>query len=258
MLLVGRRRSACSKTAGSKSPSSLKKEIRTTALGTPSVTFTYFNMDGPGRRRLSNAQVALVARSRWALTSANSFASSSTDNALPANQLLPPASTVTDGGGAPRSLDDPSRARGAPRLLSDQGNTDGDGYREGPDGKPLTGRARNAARIVVPRSPTRCGRRNMANGDQHPDADQPAERSLSSEPGPRRQAARCSIWATGQLALPATRYCRRLEQGEARHQPVGLQLSSNDAAYEEFVRTPLARTNGASRARCRSCRRRGC
>ena len=58
-------------------------------------------------------------------------------NALPANQLLPPGVSGHDPSLPPKSLYDPAGARA---LLDRFGfkDRDGDGYRETPDGKPLT------------------------------------------------------------------------------------------------------------------------
>jgi peptide/nickel transport system substrate-binding protein len=85
----------------------------------------------------SNAQVALRRAIAMGFDVDNFIKVLFAGNALPANQLLPPGVNGHDPTVPPKSLYDPARARA---LLDRFGfkDVDGDGYRETPDGKPLT------------------------------------------------------------------------------------------------------------------------
>ena len=105
--------------------------------GAPSLTFTYFNMDDPLVGGYSNAQVALRRAIAMGFNVDELIRVLYAGNALPANQLLPPGVNGHDTSLPPKSLYDPAAARA---LLDRFGfkDIDGDGFRETPDGKPLT------------------------------------------------------------------------------------------------------------------------
>jgi oligopeptide transport system substrate-binding protein len=105
-------------------------------FGSPSVTFTYFNLDDPVVGGYAPAQVALRRAIAMGFNTDEMIRVLFAGQALPANQLLPPHSTGFDDKLPPRSLYDPAAARA---LLDRFGykDRDGDGYRETPDGKPL-------------------------------------------------------------------------------------------------------------------------
>jgi len=105
--------------------------------GAPNLTFTYFNMKDPVVGGYSNAQVALRRAIAMSFNVDELIKVLYAGQALPANQLLPPGVDGHDDSLAPKSIYDPAAARA---LLDRFGfkDRDGDGYRETPDGKPLT------------------------------------------------------------------------------------------------------------------------
>jgi ABC-type transport system substrate-binding protein len=114
-----------------------RRGIRHLRFGSPSVTFTYFNMDDPTVGGYSTQQIALRRAIGMGFNVDEMIRVLFAGNALPANQLLPPGVSGHDSGLPPKSLYDPAGARA---LLDRFGFKDrnGDGYRETPDGKPLT------------------------------------------------------------------------------------------------------------------------
>jgi ABC-type transport system substrate-binding protein len=103
----------------------------------PFLTFTYFNIDDPTVGGMSNEQVALRRAIAMGFDSAELIRVLFAGNALPANQLLPPGVSGHDAALPPKSIHDPAAARA---LLDRFGfrDRDGDGFRERPDGSPLT------------------------------------------------------------------------------------------------------------------------
>lgn len=103
----------------------------------PNLTFTYFNMEDPLVGGYSNQQVALRRAIGMGFDTAELIRVLYAGNALPATQLLPPNVSGYDPSIPAKSSYDPAGARA---LLERFGfrDRDGDGYRETPDGKPLT------------------------------------------------------------------------------------------------------------------------
>ncbi len=103
----------------------------------PYITFTYFNIDDATVGGMSNEQVALRRAIAMGFDSGELIRVLFAGNALPANQLLPPGVSGHDRSLPPKSLYDPAAARA---LLDRFGfrDRDGDGFRERPDGSPLT------------------------------------------------------------------------------------------------------------------------
>lgn len=118
-------------------PELVRRGIEHVRFGSPSVTFTYFNMDDPLVGGYSTQQVALRRAIGMGFDVDEMIRVLFAGNALPANQLLPPGVSGHDPALPPQSLYDPAGARA---LLDRFGFKDrnGDGYRETPDGKPLT------------------------------------------------------------------------------------------------------------------------
>ena len=118
-------------------PDLAKRGIKHVRFGSPSVTFTYFNMDDPAVGGYSTQQIALRRAIGMGFDVDELIRVLFAGNALPANQLLPPGVSGHDPSLPPKSLYDPAGARA---LLDRFGfkDRDGDGYRETPDGKPLT------------------------------------------------------------------------------------------------------------------------
>jgi len=103
----------------------------------PTIIFTYFNMKDPVVGGYSQAQIALRRAIAMGFNVEESIRVLYGGEALPANQLLPPGVDGHDDSLPPKSIYDPAAARA---LLDRFGfkDLDGDGYRETPDGKPLT------------------------------------------------------------------------------------------------------------------------
>ncbi|HET8877236.1 MAG TPA: ABC transporter substrate-binding protein, partial [Casimicrobiaceae bacterium] len=118
-------------------PDLVQRGVRHLRFGSPSVTFTYFNMDDPAVGGYSTQQIALRRAIGMGFDVDEMIRVLFAGNALPANQLLPPGVSGHDPQLPPKSLYDPAGARS---LLDRFGfkDRDGDGYREAPDGKPLT------------------------------------------------------------------------------------------------------------------------
>ena len=124
-------------TDGKLKPELARKNVVHLRFDAPTVTFTYFNMDDPLVGGYSNAQVALRRAIAMGFNVDEMIRVLFAGNALPANQLLPLGVNGHDSSLPPKSLYDPAAARA---LLDRFGykDVDGDGYRETPEGKPLT------------------------------------------------------------------------------------------------------------------------
>jgi ABC-type transport system substrate-binding protein len=118
-------------------PDLAKRGVRHLRFNSPSVTFTYFNLDDPAVGGYSTQQIALRRAIGMGFDVDEMIRVLFAGNALPANQLLPPGVSGHDPALPPKSIYDPAAARA---LLDRFGFKDrnGDGYRETPDGKPLT------------------------------------------------------------------------------------------------------------------------
>ncbi|HSD00511.1 MAG TPA: ABC transporter substrate-binding protein, partial [Casimicrobiaceae bacterium] len=118
-------------------PDLAKRGVKHIRFGAPSVTFTYFNLDDPVVGGYSTQQIALRRAIGMGFDVDEMIRVLFAGNALPANQLLPPGVSGHDPALPVKSLYDPVGARA---LLDRFGfkDRDGDGYRELPDGKPLT------------------------------------------------------------------------------------------------------------------------
>jgi oligopeptide transport system substrate-binding protein len=118
-------------------PDLVARGVQHLRFSSPSVTFTYFNLDDPAVGGYSNQQIALRRAVGMGFDVDEMIRVLFAGNALPANQLLPPGVSGHDPDLPPKSIYDPAAAR---VLLDRFGfkDRDGDGYRETPDGKPLT------------------------------------------------------------------------------------------------------------------------
>ena len=118
-------------------PELSRKGVARMRYNAPNLTFTYFNMKDPVVGGYSNAQVALRRAIAMGFNVDELIRVLYAGQALPANQLLPPGVDGHDDSLPPKSIYDPVAARA---LLDRFGfkDRDGDGYRETPDGKPLT------------------------------------------------------------------------------------------------------------------------
>ncbi len=204
-------------------------------FGAPSLTFTYFNLDDPVVGGYSNAQVALRRAIAMGFDVAELIRVLFAGNALPANQLLPPGVNGHDAALPPKSLFDPAAAR----ALLDRfgfGDVDGDGYRETPDGKPLT-----VVRGTLPESWYRdvdtLWKKNMdAIGIRMQINQQTFAELLNLS-----RAGKLPMFNLGYRSLEPSGYqiLQTLWGKESRDtNPSGFRRPEYDAAYERFLRTP--------------------
>jgi oligopeptide transport system substrate-binding protein len=103
----------------------------------PFLFFVDFNMEDPVVGGMSNDKIALRRAIAMGLNTQNLIDVVYAGQGQPANQLIPPGVSGHDPTASPRPLYDPAAAQA---LLDRFGykNRDADGYRKGPDGKPLT------------------------------------------------------------------------------------------------------------------------
>jgi ABC-type transport system substrate-binding protein len=209
--------------------------IRHLRFGSPSVTFTYFNMDDPSVGGYSNPQVALRRAIGMGFDVDEMIRVLFAGNALPANQLLPPGVSGHDPSLPPKSIYDPSAARA---LLDRFGfkDRDGDGYRETPDGKPLT-----VVRGTLPESWYReadtLWKKNMdAIGIR-----MKVEQQTFAELLNLSRTGKLPMFNLGYRSLEPSGY-QILQtlwgQSPRDTNPSQFRNAEYDAAYEQFLRTP--------------------
>jgi peptide/nickel transport system substrate-binding protein len=193
-------------------PELLRKGVARMRYGAPNVTFTDFNLKDPTVGGYSNAQIALRRAIAMGFNVDELIKVLYADQALPANQLLPPGVDGHDPSLPSKSLYDPAAARA---LLDRFGFKDRDGYRETPEGKPLT-----LIRGTLPESWSRNLVEEEHGRDRHPDAGRAEDFHRAPQHEPRRQAAdvqsRLSLARTLGLSNPAD----ALEPLADRHESV--------------------------------------
>jgi len=103
----------------------------------PTMSYTYFNLEDPTVGGYTREQIALRRAIAMGFNIEELIRVLFNGNALPATQLLPPGVQGHDPAIPVKSVYDP---QGAKSLLDRFGfkDRDGDGYRESPDGKPIT------------------------------------------------------------------------------------------------------------------------
>jgi len=216
-------------------PEFLSKGIVHLRFGAPTLTFTYFNLDDPVVGGYSNAQVALRRAIAMGFNVDEMIRVLYAGNALPANQLLPPGVAGHDPSVPPRSLYDPAGARA---LLDRFGfrDVDGDGYRETPEGKPLT-----VVRGTLPESWYReadtLWKKNMDAIGVRMQVNQQTFAELLN----LARAGKLPMFNLGYRSLEPSGYqiLQTLWGRESRvTNPSGFKRHDYDAAYETFVRTP--------------------
>ena len=118
-------------------PGYLKRGVVLHRHVTPSVSFFYFNLDHPVVGGYTPEKVALRRAISMGYDRSDAISTLAHGQAIPASQPVPPALYGHDPKYVPPYGYDP---RGARALLEKFGykDRDGDGYRELPDGKPLT------------------------------------------------------------------------------------------------------------------------
>ena len=204
-------------------------------FGAPSLTFTYFNMEDPLVGGYSNAQVALRRAIAMGFNVDELIHVLYAGSALPANQLLPPGVNGHDSSLPAKSLYDPEAAKA---LLDRFGfkDIDGDGYRETPDGKPLT-----VIRGTLPESWYRevdtLWKKNMDAIGIRMQVNQQTFAELLN----LSLAGKLPMFNLGYRSLEPSGYqiLQTLWGKETRDtNPSGFKRPDYDAAYEEFLRTP--------------------
>ncbi|HET9669822.1 MAG TPA: ABC transporter substrate-binding protein [Casimicrobiaceae bacterium] len=208
------------------------RHLRYTA---PSLGFTYFNMDDPIVGGYSTSQIALRRAIGMGFDVNEMIRVLFAGNALPANQLLPPGVSGYDPALPPKSLYDPASARA---LLDRFGfkDRDGDGYRETPDGKPLT-----VVRGTLPESWYRevdlLWKKSMdAIGIR-----MKVQQQTFAELNNLSRAGKLPMFNLGYRSLEPSGYqiLQTLWSKESRDiNPAQFKNADYDAAYEQFLRTP--------------------
>ncbi len=192
-------------------------------------------MDDPLVGGYSNAQVALRRAIAMGFNVDELIRVLYAGNALPANQLLPPGVNGHDTSLPPKSLYDPAAARA---LLDRFGfkDVDGDGFRETPDGKPLT-----VVRGTLPESWYReadtLWRKNMDAIGIRMQVNQQTFAELLN----LSRAGKLPMFNLGIRSLEPSGYqiLQTLCGKETLDtNPSGFKRAEYDAAYEEFLRTP--------------------
>jgi len=216
-------------------PDLAARGVRHLRFGSPSVTFTYFNMDDPTVGGYSNTQIALRRAIGMGFDVDEMIRVLFAGNSLPANQLLPPGVSGHDPSLPPKSIYDPTAARA---LLDRFGFKDrnGDGYRETPDGKPLT-----VVRGTLPESWYRevdtLWKKNMdAIGIR-----MKVEQQTFAELVNLSRAGKLPMFNLGYHSLEPSGY-QILQtlwgQSPRDTNPSQFRNAEYDAAYEQFLRTP--------------------
>lgn len=201
----------------------------------PFLTFTYFNLEDPAVGGYSKEQVALRRAIAMSFDTGELIRVLFAGNALPANQLLPPTVSGHDPSIPAKSIYDPDAARA---LLDRFGfrDRDGDGYRETPDGKPLT-----VARGTLPESWYRevdlLWKKNMdAIGIR-----MTVQQHTFSELLNLSLAGKLPMFNLGYRALAPSGYeILQSLWGKASNDTnrARFRLAEYDTAYEKFVATP--------------------
>jgi ABC-type transport system substrate-binding protein len=216
-------------------PDLAKRGVKHVRYGAPSVTFTYFNLEDPAVGGYSNQQIALRRAIAMGFDVDELIRVLFAGNALPANQLLPPGVSGHDASLPARSGYDPTGARA---LLDRFGfrDRDGDGYRETPDGRPLT-----VVRGTLPESWYReaytLWKKNMdAIGIRMQVQQQTFAELLNLS-----RSGKLPMFNLGYRSLEPSGYqiLQTLWSQSSRDtNPSQFRQPDYDAAYEQFLRTP--------------------
>jgi ABC-type transport system substrate-binding protein len=201
----------------------------------PYLTFTYFNIEDPVVGGYEPAQIALRRAIAMGFDTPELIRVLFAGNALPANQILPPGVGGHDPQLPSKSVYDPAAARA---LLDRFGyrDRDGDGYRERPDGSPLT-----VVRATMPESWYRevdvLWKKNMdAIGIRMQVQQQTFAELLNLSLN-----GKLPMFNLGIRALAPSGYeLLQTLWGQAPHDTnrARFRLAEYDAAYEKFIATP--------------------
>ena len=227
---------------GKPKPELVAKGVQHIRFVSPQLGFTFFNIDDPLVGGYSNAQIALRRAIAMGFNIDEMIRVVFGGNGLPANQLLPPGVSGYDSSLPPKSLYDPAAARA---LLDRFGfkDVDGDGFRETPDGKPLT-----VVRGTLPESVYReidtLWKKNMDAIGIRMQVNQQTFSELIN----LMRGGKLPMFNLSSRALEPSGYqmLQLLWGKETRDtNPSNFKLPEYDAAYEKFLQTP----EGAERAR---------
>ena len=201
----------------------------------PYLVFTYFNMEDRDLGGVTPERIALRRAIGMGFNTPDFIRVMFSGQAMPANQLLPPHTEGHDPSLPAASTYDPAGARALLDRFGYQ-DRDGDGYREGPDGKPFVlvhsstpdSWAREADTLWL-KSMDAIGIRMRVNTAPFPDL---LKQSL---------AGQLPMFNMGYRALDPSGY-EILSTLWGRSPPdtnrSRFKLAEYDAAYEAFVRTP--------------------
>ncbi len=217
-------------------PELAKRGVTHDHFAAPNLTFTYFNMKDPVVGGYSNAQIALRRAMTMGFNLDEMIRVLFAGNAQVANQLLPPGSTGFDDSLPTRSQYDPAAARA---LLDRFGfkDRDGDGYRETPDGKPLT-----VVRGTLPESWYREADTLFKKNMDAIGIRMNVEQRTFSELINMARAGKLQMFNLGYRSLEPSGF-EILQTLWSKSPPGDTNQSffsrpEYDAAYEEFLRTP--------------------
>jgi oligopeptide transport system substrate-binding protein len=221
---------------GKLKPQLAARGVRHLRYAAPNLTFTYFNMDDPVVGGYAPAQVALRRAINMGFDLDTMIRVLYAGNAEVANQLLPPGSTTFDTTRPTKSAYDPAAARA---LLDRFGfkDRDGDGYRETPDGKPLTIVGGTLPESWYRESDTLFKRNMDAIGIRTQ-----VEQHTFAELINMSRAGKLQIFALGYRSLEPSGYeileslWSKAPMGDTN--PSHFRRPEYDAAYEAFLRTP--------------------
>jgi oligopeptide transport system substrate-binding protein len=223
-------------------PALARKGIAHHRFIAPTLSYTYFNMEDPTVGGYTREQIALRRAIAMGFNTEEMIRVLFNGHALPATQLLPPGVQGHDTSIPVKSLYDPA---GAKALLDRFGfkDRDGDGYREMPDGKPLT-----LARGTLPESWYReadtLWKKNMDAIGLRMNVHQQTFSELIN----LAKAGKLPMFNLGLRALEPSGYL--VLQALWSHSPPATNFArfrnpEYDQAYEAFLRTPA----GAERVR---------
>ena len=217
-------------------PALVKRGVVHEHYATPFLTFSYFNMKDPIVGGYSNAQIALRRAMTMGFNLDEMIRVLFAGNAQVANQLLPPGSSGFDPSLPTRSQYDPAAARA---LLDHFGfkDRDGDGYRETPDGKPLT-----VVRGTLPESWYREADTLFKKNMDAIGIRMNVEQRTFSELINMARAGKLQMFNLGYRSLEPSGF-EILQTLWSKSPPGDTNQSffsrpEYDAAYEEFLRTP--------------------
>jgi len=212
-----------------------RKGIAHHRFAAPTLSYTYFNMEDPTVGGYTREQIALRRAIAMGFNTEEMIRVLFNGHARPATQLLPPGVQGHDTSIPVKSLYDPE---GAKALLDRFGfkDRDGDGYRESPDGRPIT-----LVRATLPESWYReadtLWKKNMDAIGLRMNVQQQSFAELLN----LSKAGKLTMFNLGLRALEPSGYLvLQTLWSKSPHDTNRARFRNTeyDKAYEEFLRTP--------------------